>query len=213
VTLPGHQRWYLHLRNRRSRTRTAPSPSRVETPFRREGAGHSPRFRGIRALLAQTVHRAIRFGRLPATTLATVSMYVDLFAANADQIRDPDLIYPGGRSLSSRAAGALAIARPRCLGKGISQRNFSCAACPKTDANFRPNAKIEMGGRGGGGWNGQSSRVAPYLWPAGRQEHQKIRVVRRHQRLLVANASRWHAFLYKAAGRCASGRGAGIDKC
>ncbi len=72
--------------------------SRVETPFRREapadvaalnaGAG------GLR-VMTQTVQPGNTLWAIARDRLGGGPLYVALFEANANQIRDPDLIYPG----------------------------------------------------------------------------------------------------------------------
>ncbi|NNF25061.1 MAG: LysM peptidoglycan-binding domain-containing protein [Rhodobacteraceae bacterium] len=74
--------------------------SRVETPFKREPAA------SIQALAAQSEARSARIELVtvqPGNTLWGISsraygegiLYVKVFQANRDRIRDPDLIYPG----------------------------------------------------------------------------------------------------------------------
>ncbi|MEH6653034.1 LysM peptidoglycan-binding domain-containing protein [Loktanella salsilacus] len=69
--------------------------SRVETPFRREEPGNVAALQGDKGAATQTVQPGNTLWAIARDNLGDGIMYVDLFAANADQIRDPDLIYPG----------------------------------------------------------------------------------------------------------------------
>ena len=75
--------------------------SRVETPFKREepsvlaalDTGEAPE-EGIRLSLV-TVQRGNTLWGIASKTYGEGILYVRVFEANRDRIRDPDLIYPG----------------------------------------------------------------------------------------------------------------------
>jgi nucleoid-associated protein YgaU len=71
--------------------------SRFETPFQREArevvAGTAP-LRGARAEVV-TVQPGFTLWGISRETYGAGILYVQVFEANRDQIRDPDLIYPG----------------------------------------------------------------------------------------------------------------------
>jgi nucleoid-associated protein YgaU len=72
--------------------------SRVETQFRREAPENVAALRtgtGGMTVATQTVQPGNTLWAIARDNLGEGIMYVDLFEANADQIRDPDLIYPG----------------------------------------------------------------------------------------------------------------------
>jgi nucleoid-associated protein YgaU len=72
--------------------------SRVETQFRREAPENIAALRtgtGGMTVATQTVQPGNTLWAIARDNLGEGIMYVDLFEANADQIRDPDLIYPG----------------------------------------------------------------------------------------------------------------------
>ena len=69
--------------------------SRIETPFLREEPETVAALPARAARTWSPCNGATRFGGSRATTLARGSRYVQIYEANRDQIRDPDLIYPG----------------------------------------------------------------------------------------------------------------------
>lgn len=64
--------------------------SRIETPFQREDIAQGPLGDGV-----VTVQRGDSLWRLAETAYGAGLRYTVIYAANDDQIRDPDLIYPG----------------------------------------------------------------------------------------------------------------------
>ncbi|WP_386681287.1 LysM peptidoglycan-binding domain-containing protein [Loktanella sp. R86503] len=69
--------------------------SRVETPFQREEPASVAALQGDAGAATQTVQPGNTLWAIARDNLGEGLMYVALFEANADQIRDPDLIYPG----------------------------------------------------------------------------------------------------------------------
>ncbi|MCF7700426.1 LysM peptidoglycan-binding domain-containing protein [Loktanella sp. M215] len=72
--------------------------SRVETPFRREAPADVQAATDAGAAmgaLTQTVQPGSTLWAIARDNLGDGMLYVSVFNANADQIRDPDLIYPG----------------------------------------------------------------------------------------------------------------------
>ncbi|MEL7464593.1 MAG: LysM peptidoglycan-binding domain-containing protein [Pseudomonadota bacterium] len=64
--------------------------SRIETPFQREDIAQGPLGDGV-----VTVQRGDSLWRLAESAYGAGPRYTVIYAANDDQIRDPDLIYPG----------------------------------------------------------------------------------------------------------------------
>ena len=72
--------------------------SRVETPFRREAPQDVAALRtgdGTATITTQTVQPGNTLWAIARENFGDGFLYVRVFEANADQIRDPDLIYPG----------------------------------------------------------------------------------------------------------------------
>ena len=72
--------------------------SRVETPFRREAAADVAALQageGGRTITTRTVQPGNTLWAIARENFGDGFLYVRVFEANADQIRDPDLIYPG----------------------------------------------------------------------------------------------------------------------
>ncbi|MBU2359584.1 MAG: LysM peptidoglycan-binding domain-containing protein, partial [Alphaproteobacteria bacterium] len=72
--------------------------SRIETPFRREAPADVQAATDAGAAmgaLTQTVQPGSTLWAIARDNLGDGMLYVSVFNANADQIRDPDLIYPG----------------------------------------------------------------------------------------------------------------------
>ena len=72
--------------------------SRVETPFRREAPEDVAALRagdGGATITTQTVQPGNTLWAIARENFGDGILYVRVFEANADQIRDPDLIYPG----------------------------------------------------------------------------------------------------------------------
>ncbi len=69
--------------------------SRFETPFKREAPETVAAARSADAPVSVTVQPGNSLWRIARRSYGSGLLYVQIFEANRDQIRDPDLIYPG----------------------------------------------------------------------------------------------------------------------
>ena len=118
--------------------------SRVETPFQRDYPHAPPPRPGQPAAPAAgtvTVQPGNNLWTLARERYGSGVMYTQIFTANREQIRDPDLIYPG--------------------------QIFSMPA--RTRSSSRRMAEPTSETSGASAWR-TIRRVAPYLWPPGERD-------------------------------------------